>query len=144
MSDEQKYAEAAVRWAMAQIGSADFFTLCLKFVEDAYETANPIVLDGYSTAKEAAEGYGTHSESEPPLGSLVFYDCWGTIGGVRKNWGHVGLATGDGRVIHAWGTVRVDGYREVEALSGGEGWTSPEYIGWTPVARVLEGMTLRS
>lgn len=143
LTDEVRYAEAALCWAIGQIGCVDYVTLCLKFVEDAYEVPNAIELAGYSTAKEAAEGYGTEGDGLPPLGSFVFYDCWGTIDGRRQNWGHVGLSTGDGRVIHAWDRVRVDGYLEVEGLDGGQGWTRPSYIGWTPVARVLKGMTSR-
>ncbi len=138
------YVQRAVAWAEAKVGSADYPLRCLAFVEDAYELANGIVLDGYSDAGEAAAGYSATPDGEPQRGALVFYECWGTIGERRRNWGHVGIALGDGRVVHSWGNVRVDGYREVESLANAPGWTAARYVGWAPVERVLAGATCRA
>lgn len=138
------YVANAIEWAKEQLGSPEYATLCLKFVEDAYEIANGIVLDGYSYAKESAEAWSTDMQTgEPRAGSYVFYDCSGIIGGEHRNWGHVGLATDKGNVIHVWDTVRLDYYLEIENLNGGSGWNSPKYTGWVPVAIVMKGMVPR-
>jgi len=139
------YVDRALRWAMEALDSTEYQTLCLKFVEDAYEISNDVELDGYSTAKESAEAYDAQENiGLPPRGAYAFYDCWGTIEGKRRNWGHVGLSMGDGRVIHAWDRVRVDQYLDIQDLDAGPGWTRPEYIGWAPVSLVLEGMVAHS
>ncbi len=143
--DYQTYIENAVKWAKEQLGSDAYLFMCLAFVEDAYEKGNAIEIFGGSTATESAEEYGVHTEPEtPPLGAFVFYACSGPIKGVEKNWGHVGLSCGDGRVIHAWDKVREDDYLAIEHLAGAPGWTSPRYIGWTPVERIMQGHQKRS
>ena len=144
-AETDTYVDRAIRWAMEALDSTEYQTLCLKFVEDAYEISNDIELDGCSTAKESADACNAQENvGVPPRGAYVFYDCWGTIEGKRRNWGHVGLSMGDGRVIHAWDRVRVDQYLDVQNLEAGPGWTRPEYIGWAPVSVVLEGMVAHS
>ena len=73
----------------------------------------------------------------PERGAFVFYDCicQGPDGPV--NWGHCGISLGDGRIIHAWDAVRIDGYRDIEAMTALSG-DHPKYIGWVPVERVLK------
>lgn|GEM_PF-1576634 len=96
-----------------------------------------------STAGEAADAYGARGcGGVPPRGAYVFYDCSGTLKGEYRNWGHVGLSLGDGRVIHAWDQVRIDHLLGIEKLLPGPGFERPQYIGWTPVARILRGMTM--
>ncbi len=136
MAEWDQFIDNAVRWARDKIGSADYPHMCLGFVEDAYELANDFELDGYATAKGAADGYGVTEDGEPPLGALVFYDCSGPIRGLERNWGHVGISLGDGTVIHAWDVVRVDNFHAVEELAA-PGWTSPEYIGWAAAGTVI-------
>ena len=144
-AETDTYVDRAIRWAMEALDSTEYQTLCLKFVEDAYEISNDIELDGCSTAKESADACNAQENvGVPPRGAYVFYDCWGTIEGKRRNWGHVGLSMGDGRVIHAWDRVRVDQYLDVQNLEAGPGWTRPEYIGWAPVSVLLEGMVAHS
>jgi cell wall-associated NlpC family hydrolase len=144
-AETDTYVDRAIRWAMEALDSTEYQTLCLKFVEDAYEISNDIELDGCSTAKESADACNSQENvGVPPRGAYVFYDCWGTIEGKRRNWGHVGLSMGDGRVIHAWDRVRVDQYLDVQNLEAGPGWTRPGYIGWAPVSVVLEGMVAHS
>ncbi len=128
--------EKAVRWAVSQTGSRDYPGKCLAFVEDAVEKGNAMEIFGGSTAMESALLYGWVTEGLPPQGAFVFYKASGTLNGVEKNWGHVGLSLGEGRVIHSWGEVRVDDYREIEKLHMA-GWTDPEYLGWTPPGRYL-------
>ncbi len=134
--------DKAIRWAEGQLDSTEYTTLCYKFLEDAYEFGNGIILDGKgTTAMEAAAAYGI-SAGEPPRGSYVFYDCSGPIDGKEKNYGHIGLALGDGKVIHAWDKVRVDGVYEIEKLQPAPGWTSPVYLGWASPELILVGMKL--
>jgi cell wall-associated NlpC family hydrolase len=132
--------ENAIHWAQNQLGSKDYPFRCLAFVEDAYEKGNEIEIFGGSTAKESADMYGLQTGADiPSRGAFVFYNCLGSIDGLHKNWGHVGLSCGNGKVIHAWDRVREDDYRAVEELQAAPGWTQPQYIGWTPVERILQG-----
>jgi cell wall-associated NlpC family hydrolase len=111
-------------------------------VEDAYERPNGIEIFGGDSASASAARYGTtpyDSENPPPAGAFVFYACGGPVDGIQRDWGHVGLALGDGRLVHAWDEVRVDDAREVERLRPGAGWTVPRIVGWTAPERILEG-----
>ena len=134
------YIENAVQWAQERLGSTDYPTRCLAFVEDAYEDSNRIEIFGGSSAKESADEYAAVQNSgEPPIGAFVFYDCFGAIDGAYQNWGHVGLHIGEGKVIHAWNTVRIDDYLDVQNLSPALGWTQPQFIGWAPIERIFAG-----
>ncbi len=142
-STTESYIEGALAWALGRLGSKEYPMLCYAFLEDAYELGNNIELDGQGcTAKEAADAYGAQP-GLPPRGSYVFYDCFGTIRDEYRNWGHIGLSLGDGRVIHAWDTVRVDDTLAVEQLAPAPGWSAPSYLGWAPAERILEGMKPR-
>jgi cell wall-associated NlpC family hydrolase len=107
-TEDNTYVSGALVWATDRLGSIDYAFKCLTFVEDAYELGNDIWLDGQGcSAKEAADACRAQDHRGfPPKGSFVCYDCWGTLEGERRNWGHVGLSTGRGQVIHAWGEVR--------------------------------------
>ncbi len=139
-ADLSIWIERAIAWAMARVGSHDYAYKCLAFVEDAYEAPNGLVLDGYSDAKQAADGYGVTVGRSPPQGAFVFYDCVGTLMGERRNWGHVGLCIGKGAVVHAWGRVRIDSHEAVENLSPGPEFSSPVYVGWARAETVLKGV----
>lgn len=141
MSDEvSTFIDNALDWALSNVGLTKFKSKCLGFVEEAYEASNNIWLEGYSNAKEEADAFGIeYSDETPPRGAFVFYDCFGTLMDTYRNWGHVGLSLGDGRIVHAWDKVRVDTIRSVEELDAGKGWTKPKFIGWAPVSKVLEG-----
>lgn len=144
-ADLEKYVEGAIQWASDRLGTSGYAFLCYAFVEDAYELGNDIWLDGQGcTAKEAADAYGAQDHrGAPPRGTYVCYDCWGTLEGEHRNWGHIGLSVGGGKVIHTWGgEVRMDDYRAIEDLDASE-WATPEYIGWVPVSLILKGMTPR-
>ena len=130
--------ENMIRPAKDQLGSSDYAGWCLSFIEHALEKSNGIEIFGGDSAKESALLYadGTR-QGEPERGTFVFYDCicQGPDGPV--NWGHCGISLGDGRIIHAWDTVRGDDYQEIEALTTLFG-DHPKYIGWVPVERVLK------
>ena len=137
-----RYATAAVAWALGRVGERTYPLRCLAFVEDAYERPNAIEIFGGDSAAESAGRYGIEPydpASPPPAGAFVFYDCGGPVDGTHHDWGHVGLALGDGQVVHAWDEVRVDDAREVEALHPAAGWTAPRLRGWAAPRRILEG-----
>ena len=138
MGEWDDHVDKAIHWVLGKLGSPEYRGVCLGFVEDAYELANEMELDGYATARGAAEGYGAAgSAGPPPEGAFVFYDCEGSLEGIFRNWGHVGLCIGDGKVVHAWDVVRTDDYMAVEELTPAPGWTRPNYIGWAPASTII-------
>ncbi len=142
MTDETTVATTATRWALDHIGDPSYAGRCLSFVEDAVERPNEVEVFGGSSARESAERYGPgpyRPEAPPPAGSLIFYACEGPADGAWRDWGHVGMALGDGRVVHAWDEVRVDDATEIEGLPPRAGWTPARLLGWVPLSRVLEG-----
>ena len=149
MKEQTVIITEALDWALSRLGSTEYPGRCYAFCEDAYELGGRIILDGQGrTAKEAAEAYlarmsaaGLMTEGLPPRGAYVFYDCAGPLNGEERNWGHMGLSLGDGRLVHAWDRVRVDDLRAVEQLAPPPGWTPPVYTGWAAPAVILVGMT---
>ena len=136
------YAAGAVAWAIDRVGERTYPLRCLAFVEDAYERPNGIEVFGGDSATASAGQYGVEPydpAAPPPAGAFGFYACAGPVDGRRCDWGHVGLALGDGRVVHAWDEVRVDDALEVQALRPAVGWTGPRLVGWTSPKRILEG-----
>ena len=137
--DESRIVGRAVEWALGQLGSVDYGLRCLSFVEDAYEIANKIEVFGGSSARESAELYAASASiGEPPAGAFVFFATEGEVDGELRDWGHVGLALGEGRMIHAWPEVRVDTIAEFPSLPSGS-WSTPVYMGFAPPSRILEG-----
>lgn len=135
-----EYIHNAIAWAKQRLGITTYAARCLAFVEDAYEQSNHVEIFGGSTAQETADEYGAaQNPGVPPIGSFVFYSCSGRVNGELKDWGHVGLCLGDGQVIHAWNTVRIDDYLAVQDLEPAPTWTPPRYIGWAPVERIFAG-----
>lgn len=134
-----EFIDRALDWARERVGLREYAFYCLAFVEDAYERSNSIEMFGGDDATESANLYGVECAGTPPKGALVFYHGTGPIGGITKDWGHVGLSLGDGTVIHAWDEVRIDDYRAVEQLNGALGWSALTYRGWTSPEVFLKG-----
>jgi len=135
-------AARAVAWATAQHGNPDYTLRCLAFVEDAYERSNAIELRGAASAAESAALYALRPydrATPPPAGAYVFYTCGGPVDGVQRDWGHVGLAVGDGSVVHAWDVVRIDDAEVVTVLQPAPGWSAPRLMGWASPTDVLRG-----
>ena len=131
-------ADRAVAWARARLGSTEYATRCLAFVEDAVERANDLEVFGGDSAAESAGMFASQLRQGPPeFGGFAFYAAEGVIGGIRGEWGHVGLSVGDGRVIHAWDRVRLDAHRDIEALRPAPGWTAPRWLGWVAIGDVI-------
>jgi len=136
----ESYIANAIRWAQERVGATDYAGRCLAFVEDAYEQSNHVEIFGGSSAQESADEYGASlNRGEPPIGAFVFYACAGPVGDEIKHWGHVGLCIGEGRVIHAAKTVRIDHYLDVQNLTLASGWSQPQFIGWSPIERIFAG-----
>jgi cell wall-associated NlpC family hydrolase len=134
----------AVDWALRQVGSDAYGLRCLSFVEDAYEVPNGIEVFGGSTAKESAELYDAAArDGEPTRGAFVFFETSGVVDGVERDWGHVGIALGDGRMAHPWTEVRVDAIADVPSLPSGQ-WSPPQYLGWAPPEVILVGSRTRT
>ena len=136
-------ANAAVEWALGQLGSGAYETRCLSFVEDAYEIPNGIEVFGGDTAAESAEIYrAAWPTDDAPRGSFVFFATSGPIDGIIREWGHVGLALGDGRMVHAWPDIRVDRISDVPRLPSGD-WTAPRPVGWVAPEPILRDAVAR-
>ncbi len=129
--------ENMIHWAESRIGSTKYAGWCLAFIEDALEISNDIEMFGGDSAKESCEMYkDALRDGAPKRGSFVFYDCLCPSENGPVNWGHCGISLGDGRVIHAWDTVRIDDYPEIEELTALTG-DHPKYLGWVAFERVI-------
>jgi cell wall-associated NlpC family hydrolase len=138
--ESETYIANAIRWAQEHLGATEYTARCLAFVEDAYEKSNHVEIFGGDDAQASADEYGAaQNTGEPPLGAFVFYACSGPIKGEIKDWGHVGLHIGEGKVIHAWDKVRIDDYLGVQSLPPAPGWTQPRFSGWAPIERIFVG-----
>ena len=136
----------ALEWAIARRGDPSYAGRCLAFVEDAFERPNQIEVFGEATAAEAAAAFdlSPYEASDPPrAGSLVFFACDGPLDGAEGDWGHVGIALGDGGVVHAWAEVRVDHALDIPGLQLAPGWSAPQLIGWASAEQLLRGHQAR-
>lgn len=124
--DFNSWAEGAITWANARLDRRDWNGRCLRFVADAFRQGGSTPA-GWSSAWAAAEalrGQGLLNSANwknAPRGALIFFD--GRTGGLQL--GHVGIYLGDGRIIHAYGRVRIDA---ISSLIGMTGISS--YVGW--------------
>lgn len=65
--------DRAIDWARGWLGSTEYTTRCLAFVEDAYERSGDVEVFGGDFAHESAELYGArHRTGTPPAGAFVF------------------------------------------------------------------------
>lgn len=129
--------ENMIAWAEKEIGNPKYAGWCLSFIEDALEQSNGIEIFGGDSAKESCETYRDSLRAGPPeRGAFVFYDCLCPCETGIVNYGHCGIGLGDGRVIHAWDVVRIDGYWQIENMTAPTG-DHPKYLGWVPIERVL-------
>lgn len=115
--------EGAISWAYARknAGDTSYSYYCLKFVGDAW-SSQKVGNKGYSYATLAGNDMIKHTDKNPPRGAVVFWDWYGTVDGVYKNWGHVGIALGNGSVIHAdYNGIRVTGL-DIDSSRKYRGW----------------------
>jgi hypothetical protein len=83
----------AASWALAQMGSRDYYMLCQKFIENAYGTGGQF---GSAKAASGALNWGT-DEGAADVGDLVFFKPDPSNG----NYGHVGIYVGNGEMVSA-------------------------------------------
>lgn len=127
-----------ISWAQDRIGRSEYIGWCLAFIEDALEVSNDIEIFGGDSAKESCQMYSDALQNGiPEKGAFVFYDCLCPSEDGPVNWGHCGICIGEGKVIHAWDRIRVDGYMEIEKLTAVTG-DHPKYLGWVTVDRVMQ------
>ena len=118
--------EGAISWASNRLGNQSYNYYCLAFVSDAWKSQG-IGNKGYAYATLAGNAMITHTDKNPPRGAVVFWDWYGTVGGEYRNWGHVGIALGDGTAIHAdYNGVRItkldiDSSRKYRGWGGWDG-----------------------
>ena len=131
-ASNQECIEEAIKWAEGQDqNSLRWNDLCLKFVSEAYgtgESINPKTTGWQwpndAIAKLGDSFYQANECCNPPRGSLIFF----SVTGENEIYGHIGIYLGNGKVVHAYGTPRVDN------LAGGDGVeqlsTIGSYLGW--------------
>ena len=121
-------AARAIEWAKAQLGRTDFKGWCLRFVAYAFGATH-----SYPTATIGANDLGPRDGAKPatfaPAGSLVWFHWFDRRDGV--NYGHVGISLGDGTMINAVGTVRIE---PIDSP-----YWRPRYRGWTPAPPAWPG-----
>lgn len=128
--------EAAIDWAENwkenNMGSIDYNEECLRFVQDAYEKGAGLPLYRYAYATLAGEKTKAKENKyeKIPRGALVYFDWTGEVEGEIRNWGHVGLALGEGQMIHAHGTVKKGSIEKLNKIKGYDyiGWAWPDFI----------------
>lgn len=129
--------ENMIIWAKNKLGNAEYAGWCLSFIEDALEISNDIEIFGGDCAKESYEMYKDSAKKGcPEKGAFVFYDCICLSEEGPVNWGHCGISLGEGLVIHAWDTVKINNYKDIENMKSNAG-DNPRYLGWVPVERVM-------
>ena len=65
-----------ISWAVDKLGSREYTSWCLSFIEDALEKSNGIEIFGGDSAKESALLYADGMlQGIPERGAFVFYDC---------------------------------------------------------------------
>mgnify|MGYP000285868757 CR=1 FL=1 len=119
------WTEAATNWAEQHLGSGKWSGLCLRFVANAFMQKEDKPAGWPSALDAAREFYRFNQEpcgwQYAPKGALIFFDREGI-----NDYGHVGIYLGNGSIIHAYGTVRVDTVEEVIAKPD-----VGRYLGWS-------------
>lgn len=114
--------DRALAWALGQQGALQYNGWCLRFVAHAFGQES-FPATATLAANQLGPRDGNRSFLSAPRGSLVWF-TWGNAD-LGRNVGHVGIALGDGRMVHALDMVRV------VQIEGSRFWRS-RYRGWTP------------
>jgi len=144
--------DKAIRWAVSQEGKTKWCGYCLRFVADAYRGKLP---KGWDSPEDAKENLGTSfypasKNYNPPRGALIFFSAYGKYCDAPyecidlADYGHIGIYLGDGKVVHAFGSVKVQDVAEIVRLSGRDSKKNQfgigSYVGWAyPPREWLEG-----
>ena len=91
--------EPMIAYGKNLLGSSDYRSLCLAFIEDALEKGNGMEIFGGASAKESYELYKDALQTgDPERGAFVFYDCLCPTKDGLMDYGHCGISLGDGTV----------------------------------------------
>ena len=112
--------QAMVDTARRYMGSGDFNHYCQRFVRIVGENIG-LPASSAGSALEACNKWRVSTDRNIPVGATV-YLRGRTPGTNGYNYGHVGIYTGNGNVIHAMGTVRE---QSLDSLL-----QSFNYLGW--------------
>ncbi|OQB14990.1 MAG: Autolytic lysozyme [Firmicutes bacterium ADurb.Bin193] len=109
----QKASDIAIAKAKSLLGSTAYYGYCQRFVRISFEAAG---IMGYaSTANEAWSKWGVSTSSNNiPKGAIVYFNT--------SSSGHAGIYMGDGNVIHAVQTVKIESFEALKAKYGYKGW----------------------
>lgn len=119
------WSEAAIDWALEKVGNREWSNYCLRFVANAFRQQGPEPEGEWHSAWEASQNLALCEQDHigAPRGALIFF------GQTEKNQnGHVGIYLGNGKLLHAYGSVRIDDLDEVKTLENG--YLIGPYIGW--------------
>ena len=120
--------DAAVNWALSKQGVTSYDYWCLKFSLDAYRIGANVPKTSADFARLWWDQRPTaqhRGDFNAPKGALVFWSAWLTLDGIYRDWGHVAISLGDGRVVTTYGP---DGVRGVHIMNINVG--SGRYLGW--------------
>lgn len=131
------YAESTTQTAQifatarSKIGSTSYSGYCQRFVRICYESAGLYASSDATTALSAWKKWGVSSSSENiPVGATLYFNSGSSSG-------HVGIYTGNGKMVHAVSTVR-------EETISSYWWSC--YLGWgyqsgqKPTGSYVEGV----
>lgn len=110
-------AQAAVRWALGQVGVVRDNGYCLRFVNLAYGRASGPP-SAYLVWTRSHPGLH-HTRGTPPAGAVVVWSS--AIGGGH---GHIAISLGDGRMV-----TTTDGPVSIRRI---QGFADSAYLGWMP------------
>ena len=119
----EEEAIAAAEWARNAVGNTEYHFRCPEFIRDAFHYGS-----GYSywkvdgNAKTLADRWlVSSSDTNIPIGGLVFYDYFAELDGEYRDWGHVGIYIGDGNVVSALSKVTLHNIYDL---------SNCKYLGW--------------
>lgn len=120
----EDWIEKVITWASEQAGRNYWEGYCMAFISDAFKVCEnrPASANDLKTnLEDAGEFYSEENGWDLPRGALVFFSATGDY----APYGHVGVSLGDGKVSHAYETVREDAIEDIEDLS-----FIGSYLGW--------------
>lgn len=131
-SDFSRWAEEAIEWGENHTNSTNWWEeveqqgYCLRFVANAFMQKYVEGQSVWNSALEAASQL-YRFDQEPggwansPRGAVILFDKEG-----KNNFGHVGIYLGDGRILHAHGSVQNTTIEAAMAYSD-----VGRYLGWS-------------
>jgi hypothetical protein len=134
----------AVNWAISQIGSTSYGSLCLEFVQYAYQDGANLNIEprtNYGSFNSSTypqevwnDGFNTGttggSNSTPPYGALVFYNASGPGASDPSDYSHVTIMGSNGNMISTNDVVNENAvhYESMSQVSAKHPYNT--YVGW--------------